>query len=313
MPRNPVQFQKGMSDADFDRLYGTESQCREALFAWRWPKGFTCPVCGGAKHSVIETRARYQCSLCRTQTSLIAGTIFHSTKLPLKTWFRAIYHMTQSKGGISSLELARRLGVTQNTAWKLSHKLMQVMHEREAAKRLTGRVEMDDAYIGGKRRGKRGRGSAGKTPFVAAVETTDDGKPHRMKLHPVSGFTCRAIGQTVSSLLVGKCQVFTDGLHCFTAVADEGFMHTPLRTNGNKPVQDSTFKWVNTVLGNVKCALVGTYRAISEKHVSRYLSSFAYRFNRRFNLADMFARLAYVALRTPPMPYRLLTLAENCA
>ncbi len=66
MPRNPVQFQKGMSDADFDRLYGTESQCREALFAWRWPKGFTCPVCGGAKHSVIETRARYQCSLCRS-------------------------------------------------------------------------------------------------------------------------------------------------------------------------------------------------------------------------------------------------------
>jgi transposase-like protein len=312
MSRNPVQFQKGMSDADFDRLYGTETQCREALFAWRWPKGFTCPVCG-SKHSVIETRARYQCSACRTQTSLTAGTIFHSTKLPLKTWFRAIYHMTQSKGGISSLELARRLGVTQNTAWKLSHKLMQVMHEREAAKRLTGRVEMDDAYIGGKRKGKRGRGSAGKTPFVAAVETTDDGKPRRMKLHPVSGFTCRAIGQTASSLLAGECQVFTDGLHCFTAVANKGFAHTPLRTSGNKAMQDSTFKWVNTVLGNVKCALVGTYRAISDKHVPRYLSSFAYRFNRRFNLAGMFARLAYVALRTPPMPYRLLKMAENCA
>lgn len=313
MPRNPVQFQKGMSDADFDRLYGTEVKCKDALFAWRWPQGFVCPLCGGSKHSVIETRARYQCSVCRAQTSLTAGTIFHSTKLPLKTWFRAIYHITQSKGGISSLELARRLGVTQNTAWKLSHKLMQVMHEREAAKRLTGRVEMDDAYIGGKRKGKRGRGSAGKTPFVAAVETTEDGKPHRLKLHPVSGFTCRAIGQTASSLLTGECHVFTDGLHCFTAVADEGFTHTTLRTSGNKPVQDSTFKWVNTVLGNVKCALVGTYRAISAKHVPRYLSSFAYRFNRRFSLPDMFARLAYVALRTQPMPYRLLKLAESGA
>ena len=189
MPRNPVQFQKGMSDADFDRLYGTEDQCRTALFTWRWPKGFTCPICGGSRHSVITTRATYQCSACRAQISLTAGTIFHSTKLPLKTWFRAIYHITQSKGGVSSLELARRLGVTQNTAWKISHKLMQVMHEREAQKRLTGRVEMDDAYIGGKRQGKRGRGSAGKVPFVAAVETTDDGKPHRMKLHPVPGFT----------------------------------------------------------------------------------------------------------------------------
>jgi transposase-like protein len=302
-----------MSDADFDRLYGTESQCRDAVFAWRWPKGFICPICGGSKHSVIATRSAYQCSACRTQVSLTAGTIFHSTKLPLKTWFRAIYHMTQTKGGISSLELARRLGVTQNTAWKISHKFMQVMHEREAQKSLTGRVEMDDAYIGGKKQGKRGRGSSGKTPFVAAVETTDDGKPHRMKLHPVSGFTCRAIAQTASNILTGECSVFTDGLHCFTAIADQGFVHVAIRTSGNKPVQDSVFKWVNTVLGNVKCALVGTYRAISDKHVPRYLSSFAYRFNRRFNLADMFARLAYVALRTPPMPYRLLKLAENCA
>ena len=313
MPRNPVQFQKGMSDADFDRLYGTESQCRDALFAWRWPGGFICPICGGSKHSAIGTRALYQCATCRTQTSLTAGTIFHSTKLPLKTWFRASYHITQSKGGISSLELARRLGVAQNTAWKISHKFMQVMHEREAHKKLTGRVEMDDAYIGGKRKGKRGRGAAGKVPFVAAVETTDEGKPHQMKLHPVSGFTFHAISEASTALSTGECTVFTDGLSCFTAVASQAVIHTPVRTSGNKPVQDSTFKWVNTVLGNVKCALVGTYRAISDKHAPRYLSSFAYRFNRRFSLLDMFARLAYVALRTPPMPYRLLKLAENSA
>jgi transposase-like protein len=313
MPRNPVQFQRGMSDADFERLYGTEAQCREALFRWRWPEGFACPVCGGTKHSVIKTRPLYQCSTCRSQISLIAGTIFHSTKLSLKTWFRAIYHITQSKGGISSLELARRLGVTQNTAWKISHKLMQVMHEREAKKPLTGRVEMDDAYLGGKRKGKRGRGAAGKVPFVAAVETTDVGKPCRMKLHPVSGFTGKAILKAIASFLKGECMVFTDGLSCFRVISDSGFTHIPLQTTGNKKLQDSTFKWVNTVLGNVKCALVGTYRAISGKHVPRYLSSFAYRFNRRFSLPDLFVRLAYVALRTPPMPYRLLKLAEHYA
>lgn len=277
MPLNPVQFQKGMSDADFERLYGTEEQCQAALFSWRWPEGFICPVCGGSKHSVIRTRAHYQCSACRSQISLIAGTIFHSTKLPLKTWFRAIYHITQTKGGIASLELARRLGVAPNTAWKIAHKLMQVMHEREAEKRLTGRVEMDDAYIGGKRKGKRGRGAAGKTPFVAAVETTDDGKPRRMKLHPASGFTGKAISKAALSLLTGACTVVTDGLPCFTAVARQGFNHIPLRTSENKPLQDSTFKWVNTVLGNVNNALVGTYRAISGKHTPRYLSSFAYR------------------------------------
>jgi ISXO2 transposase-like protein len=111
----------------------------------------------------------------RRQTSPIAGTIFASTKLPLRTWFRAMYHMTQSKQGISSIELGRRLGVTQTTAWTVKHKLKQVMMERDAGKRLTGRIEIDDVYLGGERRGgKRGRGAPGKTPFVAAVETTPE-------------------------------------------------------------------------------------------------------------------------------------------
>ena len=151
MARNRVQFQKGLSEARFAELYGSEDRCREAVFRGRWPRGFVCPGCGGQKHGVIKTRALYQCTSCRRQTSLIAGTIFGSTKVRLRTWFRAMYQLTQSKGGISSLELGRRLGVTQNTAWKLKHKLMQVMMERDAGNRLTGRVEMDDAYLGGER------------------------------------------------------------------------------------------------------------------------------------------------------------------
>jgi ribosomal protein L37AE/L43A len=189
MARNKVQFQKGLSEGRFDALYGTEQRCRDAVFGWRWPGGFVCPVCGGREHSLLKTRALYQCTACRRQTSLTAGTIFAASKLPLRTWFRAIYHLTQSKGGISSLELGRRLGVTQTTAWKVKHKLMQVMMERDAGKRLSGRIEIDDAYLGGERHGgKRGRGSAGKTPFVAAVETTAEGKPIRLKLRRVRGF-----------------------------------------------------------------------------------------------------------------------------
>ena len=94
--------------------------------------------------------------------------------MPLSVWFLAIYHLTQSKGGMSSVELARRLGTRQPTAWLIKHKLMAAMATREAAKpKLEGRVEVDDAYLGGERSGgKRGRGAAGKTPFVAAVETT---------------------------------------------------------------------------------------------------------------------------------------------
>jgi transposase-like protein len=126
----------------------------------RWPRGFECPVCGGGRYSLVTTRDLYQCTKCRRQTSPIAGTIFASTHQPLRLWFRAIYHLTQTKQGISSIELGRRLGVTQTTAWKIKHKLKQVMLERDATKRLTGRVEIDDAYLGGERSGgKRGRGA----------------------------------------------------------------------------------------------------------------------------------------------------------
>jgi transposase-like protein len=190
MAKNVVQFQKGLSEAAFRSQYGTEEQCRAALFSWRWPQGFVCPKCGGTHSVVLRTRPIQQCSTCRHQVSLIAGTIFHSTKLRLTTWFAAIYHLTQGKNGLSSLELARRLGVSHYTAWKIQHKLMQVMLERDQDKPLTGeRIEVDDAYIGGERSGgKRGRGSAGKTPFVAAVETTAEGKPVRVKFSRVANF-----------------------------------------------------------------------------------------------------------------------------
>jgi transposase-like protein len=142
MARNKVQFQKGLSEAGFDALYGTEEKCRAVVIASRWPNGFECPACGGRAYCEVTTRGLFQCSACRRQTSPIAGTIFASTHVPLRLWFRAMYHLTQSKQGISSIELGRRLGVTQTTAWKIKHKLAQVMMERDATKQLSGRVEL---------------------------------------------------------------------------------------------------------------------------------------------------------------------------
>src|SRR5215212_634759 len=220
MARNKVQFQKGLSEGRFDDLYGTEQRCRDAVFGWRWPGGFVCPVCGGREYSLLKTRALYQCTACRRQTSLTAGTIFAASKLALRTWFRAIYHLTQSKGGISSLELGRRLGVTQTTAWKVKHKLMQVMMERDAGKRLSGRIEIDDAYLGGERHGgKRGRGSAGKTPFVAAVETTAEGKPIRLKFSRVANFRRVSIKGWAVRHLRPAGPVYSDGLNAFRGIS----------------------------------------------------------------------------------------------
>ena len=113
-------------------VYGTEEKCRAAVIASRWPNGFECPACGDRRYCEVKTRGLFQCSACRHQASPIAGTIFASTHLPPRPWFRAMYHLTQSKQGISSIELGRHLGVTQTTAWKMKHKLAQVMMERDA-------------------------------------------------------------------------------------------------------------------------------------------------------------------------------------
>ena len=109
---------KGLSEAEFRQRYGTEEQCRAALFQLRWGRGWACPGCGHGGYAELKGRVVYQCNRCKRQVGLTAGTVFHWTKLPLTTWFLAIYHLTQSKGGMSSVELARRLGTRQPTGWK---------------------------------------------------------------------------------------------------------------------------------------------------------------------------------------------------
>ena len=244
MARNVVQFQKGLSEAAFEQQYGSEEQCRALVIAARWPHGFECPGCGAGQFCLLRTRDLYQCSKCRRQTSPIAGTIFASTHLPLRVWFRAIYHLTQSKQGISSIELGRRLGVTQTSAWKVKHKLKQVMLERDATKRLAGRVEIDDAYLGGERSGgKRGRGAPGKTPFVAAVETTPEGKPVRLLLRRVSRFCAASLSGFAKRSLDPDCSVVSDGLECFAGVADAGCAHQVIKTeSGPKAARTPAFK-----------------------------------------------------------------------
>lgn len=311
MPKNRVQFQKAMSLSQFMSLYGSETQCQSALFAWRWPKGFVCPVCGEPGGDALRSRRLIQCWSCRHQSSLTSGTIFASTKLALRVWFQALYLLTQAKNGVSALELSRSLGVSDNSAWLIKHKLMQVMKEREAGRELRGLVQLDDAYWGGKRRGKSGRGARGKRPLVAAVQTDEEGHPQRMRLSCVRGFRLREIARWSKAHLNPYTHVYSDGLWCFAAVSENGCTHHPVPMNRPDVVKRRrALKWVDTMLGNVKNALHGTYHAVGLKHLPRYLAEFCYRFNRRHDLASMLKRLAIAATQAPPMPYRLIKLAE---
>jgi len=311
MSWNKIQFQKGLSLPKFIEKYGSEASCRDALFKLRWPEGFRCPECGNATYCTLKERSLFQCHRCHHQASLTARTLFEKTKLPLTTWFLAIFLLTQSKTGLSALALGRHLGVSYKTAWLVKHKLMEAMRERDDSKALTGLVQVDDAYWGGERRGgKRGRGSAGKTPFVAAVACSADGRPLAMRMTPLKGFCSDSVDRWARQHLSPDAEVISDGLPCFRAIV-ETCPHWSIVTGGGAAsMQTQEFIWVNTMLGNVKNAIHGVYHAIHGKHLGRYLAEFSYRFNRRFELDRMVERLAYVACRTAPLPYRFATMAE---
>jgi transposase-like protein len=300
---------KGLSEVAFREHFGTEEACRKALFAVRWREGPTCPACGHRGFCALKTRKVFQCNRCKKQLSLTAGTVFQDSKLPLVTWFAAIYHLAQGKNGISSIELGRRLGVKQATAWLVKHKLMRAMAEREAGKpKLSGRVEIDDAYLGGERSGgKRGRGAAGKTPLVAAVETTPERRPRRLRLSVVKGFRKKEVEKLARRDFAAGSTIVSDGLRCWKAVTKAGCSHTAMATGAGRQAASWTpFKWVNTCLGNIKTAIAGTYRHVSAKHAQAYLTSFAYRFNRRYQLDSIVQRLAWAAIHTGPQPYRVI-------
>jgi hypothetical protein len=164
---------------------------------------------------------------------------------------------------------------------------------------------------GERRGGKRGRGAEAKEPFVAAVQTTEDERPLKMKLSVVSGFQREEIRKWSQHHLLPGTTVVSDGLACFNAVTDAGCKHeVHIVGSGPDSAEHSEFHWVNTMLGNVKNALRGTYHALRDKHLPRYLTEFHYRFNRRYDLPSLIPRFLYAAVRTPPMLQRLLIMAE---
>jgi transposase-like protein len=315
MARNPIQFGKGLSLSEFQERYGTEPQCREAIVALRWPNGFVCPACGGRKHAIVGKRRLYLCHGCRKQTSIIAGTVFENSLLALTKWFQAMWLITQSKNSISTLELSRQIGVKWDTAWRLRQKLASVMTEVEAGRTFKGRIEMDDAVLGGEKSeaegGKRGRGGANKVPFVVAVETTAEGRPRRVLLHLVERHDSAAIETMAREYIVAGTHVVSDGLGCFRAVTRAGAAHTPI-VSAREPEQAEkipALKWVNTMLGNLKTAIAGTHKAIRRAYVGRYFAEFQFRFNGRHDLPALFTNLLAAAASARPRTHADIRLA----
>jgi transposase-like protein len=201
-----------------------------------------------------------------------AGTIFHKSRTPLTKWFLAMHLLTASKNDIAALELARQIDVKWDTAWLIKQKLMEAMRQRNSIYKLAGEVQIDDAYQGGEKPGKCGRGAANKTPFVIAVQTRD-GRPIYTQLRVLPAFTKEAIRDYAKASIEPGSRVLSDGLSCFNGLAEADMRHVVRITGGGRP-KGSDFKWVNTGLGNVKSAITGTLRSCDPQHAPRYLAAF---------------------------------------
>lgn len=228
---------------------------------------------------------------------------------------RGLYLLTSTKTHLSALELKRHLGVNDKAAWRLKHKVMQAMTEREQTRQLAGFVQLDDACLGGERNGgKVGRGAPGKQPFVIAVSTDATLEhPGFAVIEPVRAFDNAAMTNWVARRLAPECEVYSDGLACFRRIEDAGHAHTTLATGGGRAATEARgARWVNVVLGNVKRAISGRYPAIKHaKYARRSLAEAAYRFNRRFRLAATLPRLLRAMTLCAPCAEPRLRMAGN--
>ena len=312
MPQNKIQFQHGMSLSEFIDTYGTEAKCETAMQRARWPTGFICPECGEREHSrfLADGRRYWQCSHCRSQSTVRSGTLFHASKLPLTQWFQAIYLVTQNKNNISALSLKRHLGVAYATAWRVKHKLLEAMHQRESVRVPRGVVMADDAVLGGVHSGKPGRGSENKAPFMAAVELNEEGHPQHVRFDAIDDLKGATLTDWARSALHPAVHLVTDGLASFGAAGAVVAAHGSIIIGPRKSSALEPFRWVNTFIANCKTAMRGTYHQFDvDKYRHRYLAEAQYRVNRRFDLRSLVGRLVHACARTAPCPENWLRLA----
>ena len=257
--------------------YHSDDKCREALERLRWPDGVQCPRCDST--SVWETaRHQFECSRCAYRFSVTAGTIFHDTKLPLQKWFLAVYLLIESKKGISALQVKRTLDVSYKTAWYLCHRIRYAMAELNAEP-LTGTVEVDETYVGGKVRGK-GRHYIGNKAIVVGVVQ----RKGEIRLQVVDAADRATLHAIIEKHADVADRVFTDDYRPYRGIADENTIHETVNHSAGEYVRgDVHTNTVEGVWSLLKRSIVGSFHKVSIKHLDAYLDELEWRFNNREN------------------------------
>jgi len=282
----------------FEALVTSEDACRTYLASIRWPTGFVCPACGWTQAWHIVT-GRFECRQCGRQTSVTAGTLFQDTRYPLRIWFQAIWYVTGQKYGASALGVQRLLGLgSYHTAWAWLHRLRRAM-VRPGRDRLSGLVQVDETFWGGERPGKRGRGAAGKSLILVAVERRGR-RLGRLRLACVLDSKGETLVSAIQALVERGSMIETDGLQSYNGLTAAGYQHRVIRTEAT----DDLLPQVHLVVALLKRWLLGTHQGgVQASHLDYYLDEFTFRFNRRTSHSRglLFRRVLESAVQVAPI------------
>ena len=298
--------------AEFEAAFATEAACRAYLAKLRWPGGFICPRCTSKTH--WKTRhGLLMCSKCGHKASVTAGTIFHRSHLPLGTWFRAMWWVTNQKHGISALGVQRLLGLgSYKTAWAWLQKLRRGM-VRPGRDRLTGEVEVDETYVGGVEPGKMGR-ERGSKALVAVAAQVDGKGIGRVRLRRIPDASAESLEAFVKEAVEPGSTAITDGWEAYQGLKKLGYKHKVRVISGSGRTASALLPRVHRVASLLKRWLLGTHQgAVSRDHLDYYLDEYTFRFNRRSSRyrGKLFYRLVEQAVQVQPTPFSRLTTQGN--
>jgi transposase-like protein len=316
----PEDFPKTLPE--FEARFGTEEQCRDFLEKLRWHDGFVCPRCKRKDAWWWNSRGLHECE-CGLQTSVTAGTIFHGTRKPLTLWFKAMFFVTASKSGMVATTLMRLMGFKYETAWTWLHKLRKAM-VRPGRPKLSGKVEVDESYVGGVDEGAHGRGTS-RPLVVCAVERLDEPTEPgeapsrapptvlgRVRLEVIEDFTQVSLTTFTYNNVEAGSVVMTDGLSGYNELDEIGFLHDK-HVIGDPKNAAGLLPGVHRIFSLLKRWLLGTHQgAISVKHLPSYLAEYEFRFNRRRSNSrtKLFHRLVEIAVAIAPTTYEALVAQE---
>jgi len=283
---------------EFQRRFATEEACIAYLINIRWPVGFECPFCQCGKAWRLSLRS-FRCQGCRKEIYVTAGTVIHRSHIPLQYWFWAAYLMSTLTPGISALQIQHQLGIgSYETALYLCRRLRRAM-VNPAREPLNGVVEADEFYVGGPKKGRRGRGSEGKVTVAAAVENRGD-HTGRIRLQIIPDASSKSLHSFVRNNVACGSQVNTDDWGGYMGLEACGYNHQP-RVEGFPGNAAKILPWVHKVIGNLKTWLRGTHHGVDPEHLQEYLDEFTFRYNRRHYRESAFLTLLVLVTKLKPL------------